>query len=1130
MKTLRLSAFFFLVVTFSYLFSSCGSSSPSEAIAVAGGSGQTIQVGSQFSSVLSVTVTRGGTGVSGVSVTFTAPSSGASGTFTGGSNTETDTTNSSGVASSSAFTANHKAGAYTVTAVIPGLSSGASFSMTNMAGPANSIAATSGTPQSAIVSTAFTNPLGATVTDQYSNPVSGVSVTFTAPSSGASGTFAGGVNTATTNSSGVATSAVFTANSTQGSYTVTASAAGVSTPANFSLTNNLPPVVTVQSGSGQSATVNTAFAAPLVVLVTQNGSPLAGAVVTFTAPTAGASGTFAGGVNTATTNSSGVATSAVFAANTKAGTYSVGASTPGATTSPLFSLTNTAGPAAAISPTSGSGQSATVGTAFANPLVATVSDQYGNPVGSVVVTFTAPSSGASGTFAGGVNTATTNSSGVATSAVFTANTTAGSYSVTASTPGTNATATFTLTNNAGAAASISAYSGSGQSTPVGTAFPNPLVAKVLDQYSNPVSGVTVTFTPPSQSGASGTFAGGVNTATTNSNGLGTSATFTANNNQGSYAVTASVSGVVATASFNLTNSPAAPIIAVSSGSGQSATVGTAFANPLVALVTQDGSPLSGASVTFTAPSSGASGTFASTGTNTETDTTNASGLATSSTFTANSTTGSYSVVATTPNAVNPADFSLTNNASSSCTNNANLNGQFAFLLEGWENKNSNEIFWGEAGSFVADGSGRISSGQFDANDPATGAYTGSFTGTYCVASNNLGTMTISGGDVTSTLAFTVDHSGNLGNIISYDTGPILESGIALKQDTSAFSTSKFTGQYSFGLIGVDAGANRFGSAGAFTAHGNANLTNGELDENDNGTYSNATFGSNDFNVASSGRGTVSLVPTSGSALSLAFYVVNASQLLVIEIDTGSSILTGQVIQQSGLSGNDSDLDGVALYQAQGLDPNCSPACPDAQAGLVSMDGAGNFSSFGGDENDGGTLSTFSTSGTYSVSSNGRVAVSLTGVNHPPILYLVGKNTAFATDAGSRKVNSGMVLAQSGSNFSNTSISGTIYGGTWQPVSPNGCASVDVMTLNSGNGNDTQDDICTSGPGTGSSTFTYTMSSNGRGVATTTSGGGGSGSQTILYIIAPTSGGTGGTFVALPGQGNGSNPKLESFQQ
>ena len=114
-----------------------------------------------------------------------------------------------------------------------------------------------------------------------------------------------------------------------------------------------------------------------------------------------------------------------------------------------FTLTILAGAPASISVFSGSGQSATVNTAFTNPLVALAQDIFGNPVPSVSVTFTAPASGASGTFANGTSTDTemTNAGGMATSSTFTANTTASSYSVSASTPSVTGAATFSLTNN-----------------------------------------------------------------------------------------------------------------------------------------------------------------------------------------------------------------------------------------------------------------------------------------------------------------------------------------------------------------------------------------------------------------------------------------------------------------------------------------------------------------------------------------------------------------------------------------------------------------------------------------------------------------------------------------------------------
>ena len=132
-----------------------------------------------------------------------------------------------------------------------GVSTPASFALTNAAGTAATITASSGTPQSAAINTAFAAPLVATVKDSGGNPVQGVTVTFTAPASGASGSFAGS-NTATTNSSGVATSATITANATAGSYTVAASVAGVSTPASFALTNAAGTTATYTIGGNVS--------------------------------------------------------------------------------------------------------------------------------------------------------------------------------------------------------------------------------------------------------------------------------------------------------------------------------------------------------------------------------------------------------------------------------------------------------------------------------------------------------------------------------------------------------------------------------------------------------------------------------------------------------------------------------------------------------------------------------------------------------------------------------------------------------------------------------------------------------------------------------------------------------------
>jgi hypothetical protein len=107
--------------------------------------------------------------------------------------------------------------------------------------------------------------------------------------------------------------------------------------------NSLPAQISVSAGNGQSAAINTDFAIPLAAIVRDvNGNPLAGIVVTFTAPAGGASGTFPGGVLvvTANTDVNGIATAPTFTANGTVGSYSVLATTAGVATPATFNLVN----------------------------------------------------------------------------------------------------------------------------------------------------------------------------------------------------------------------------------------------------------------------------------------------------------------------------------------------------------------------------------------------------------------------------------------------------------------------------------------------------------------------------------------------------------------------------------------------------------------------------------------------------------------------------------------------------------------------------------------------------------------------------------------------------------------------
>jgi hypothetical protein len=107
-------------------------------------------------------------------------------------------------------------------------------------GPADRIAVHDGAVQTALLSATFTIPLQIVVFDNIGSPVENVSVTFMAPSSGASGVFSDTgtfTTTAVTDSSGIATATAFRSNRIPGRYNVSATANGVTSPAIFTLSN-----------------------------------------------------------------------------------------------------------------------------------------------------------------------------------------------------------------------------------------------------------------------------------------------------------------------------------------------------------------------------------------------------------------------------------------------------------------------------------------------------------------------------------------------------------------------------------------------------------------------------------------------------------------------------------------------------------------------------------------------------------------------------------------------------------------------------------------------------------------------------------------------------------------------------
>lgn len=204
-----------------------------------------------------------------------------------------------------------------------------------------------------------------------------------------------------------------------------------------------------------------------------------------------------------------------------------------------------------------------------------------------------------------------------------------------------------------------------RSTTVGTSFPGVFAVRVTNSSAQPVAGFQVVFTPAAgasvtlQSAGGIALTGGAIAAITDAQGIA-SVTATAGNVAGTYGLGAqSRWGTSATINFQLTVLPGtAAGISVQSGSGQAAQMGAAFGQPLRAKVADAlGNGISGVTVTFTVPPSGASATLAS-----PTAVTDSAGVASVS-ATANNAAGTYLVTASASGVPGSAAFTLTNGAS-----------------------------------------------------------------------------------------------------------------------------------------------------------------------------------------------------------------------------------------------------------------------------------------------------------------------------------------------------------------------------------------------------------------------------------------------------------------------------------
>ena len=442
---------------------------------------------------------------------------------------------------------------------------------------------TDGDGQQGTAGAKLANALRVRVTDQYGNPVPGVTVAWAIAGGGGSVS----APTSTTNTTGHA-AAEWTLGPAAGQGSVTATVAGLSAQS-FSAfaAAGTPAHVRIAEGNGQRARVATGLSNPLSALVVDaNENPVAGVAVAWSVLTG--NGTIT--PRAAATDANGIAR-ADWALGQTAGGQSARASVAGIA-SVDFTATADPGNPAGIAVVSGNGQSASVGTALPVPLVVRVVDPYGNAVPDVTVTF----AGTGGSLS--AQAATTSATGEA-QAVWTLPTAAGAYTTNASVTGL-AAAQFTATATAGAAASWAKTGGDAQNGGVGQPLADSLTVRILDQYGNPVSGVSVTWTPNG--------GGSVSPPTSVTSATGHASTRrTLSTTPGVHTTLASVSGLSQLTFTAAAGAGPAVTLEKVSGDAQSGGLNQPLANPLVVrLRDQYGNAVPGATLQWTVIGGGGS--------------------------------------------------------------------------------------------------------------------------------------------------------------------------------------------------------------------------------------------------------------------------------------------------------------------------------------------------------------------------------------------------------------------------------------------------------------------------------------------------------------------------------------------
>jgi Putative Ig domain len=396
-------------------------------------------------------------------------------------------------------------------------------------------------------------------------------------------------------------------------------------------------------------------------------------------------------------------------------------------------------------------------------------------------------------------------------------------------------------------------------------------------------------------------------------------------------------------------------------------------------------------------------------------------------------------------------------------------------------------------------------------------------GSASIAPNGLGQLelTLQSGNVTFALAvpasaLTPGSDSDI-RIIEFDdtTGTGMRGSGVLKTANFNGSLSAIKGGYAFAFSGWDMHSQPAAAAGSFQADGLGNITTGIADVNDNGTLSSYTAVTGTYTTDPVGSGVITLKLAAGLTVTYTYYQVTPTELLATSGDLSSAtipLVSGSALQQTGPFSNAS-FTGANVLELNGNALQTAFYIPDITLGLLASDGNGNLAA-AYDEYKGSLIAPQTYTATYTVDpATGRTPITASATR--AILYLVSNKKAFVLGADA-STSSGLLEAQAGLPFTNTSLKGNYLGGTipWPALNVVSLIAADgagnaQFTSNSSGSKGLQSDQKISG--------TYSVDALGRAVFTVS----GDATPRIFYVVSPTK------TVLLSGDGGG---YLSGFEQ